>query len=113
MCKHKRYLSDQPMMAAMATDGAYEGQTVRLDSRDRVSHQRRERHSCAGHGRFPWWTLWLIWPLVGLAKWFVPLYFGAITASLAQLSTAGIAPFMAIALIVIGLVLIGRRSPRD
>jgi hypothetical protein len=51
----------------------------------------------------------LIWPLIGLAKWFVPLYLGAITAIITQLSTTGVAPFVAIALVVIGLVLIGRR----
>ncbi len=110
MCKRRSYLSDHPMMAA---EGAYEGQTVRLDARDRVSHERRERHSCGGHGGFPWWTLWLIWPLIGLVKWFVPLYLGAVTASLVQLSAVGIAPFVAIALIVIGLVLVGRRSYND
>jgi hypothetical protein len=107
MCKRKSYLSDQPKLA---TEGAYEGQTVRLDSRDGVAHERRQRHSCGGHGGFPWWTLWLIWPLIGLAKWFVPLYLGAFTAAMAQLSAAGIAPFVALALIVIGLVLVGRRE---
>jgi hypothetical protein len=98
MCKRKHYLSEQAIMAA---EGAYEGQTVRLASRDHASHEQRERHSCTGHGGFPWWTLWLIWPLIGVAKWFVPLYLGAISA--------GLAPIAAVALIVIGLVLIGRQ----
>ncbi|MEO7909964.1 MAG: hypothetical protein ABIV47_09960 [Roseiflexaceae bacterium] len=110
MCKRKSYLSDRPMMA---TEGAYEGQTVRLDARDSVSHERRDHHSCGHHGGFRWWTLWLIWPLIGLVKWFVPLYLAAITASLAQLSMVGAAPLVGLALIVIGLVLIRRRSYRD
>jgi len=106
MCKRKRYLLDQPMMA---TEGGYEGQTVRLDPRDVVSHERRDQHAYVRHGGFRWWTLWLIWPLIGLVKWFVPLYLGAIAGGLGQLSAAGVAPFVALALIVIGLVLIARR----
>jgi hypothetical protein len=107
MSKHKRYRIDRAMMA---TEGGYEGQTIRLDSRDAISHERRDQHGCGRHGGFPWWTLWLIWPLIGLLKWFVPLYLGALTAVFAQLSMAGVAPFVAIALIVIGLILIGRRQ---
>jgi len=107
MCKRKSYLVDQ---STMATEVGYEGQTVRLDSRDGISHERRDHHFCGWHGSFPWWTLWLIWPLIGLAKWIVPLYLGAVTYGLAQLSAAGVAPFAAIALIVIGLALIGRRQ---
>ena len=106
MCNPKRSLFDRPMMV---TEGGYEGQTVRLDRRDSVAPERRQWHGCGQHGGFPWWTLWLIWPLIGLVKWFVPLYLGAITAGLTQLSAVGVAPFVAIALIVIGLVLIGRR----
>ena len=82
---------------------------VLLDPRDIVSNERHDLHACGRHTGFPWWTLWLIWPLIGLAKWFVPLYVGAITAIITQLSTTGVAPFVAIALVVIGLVLIGRR----
>ena len=107
MCKRKSYRLDQPIMA---TEGGYEGRTVRLNARDSVSHERREQHSCGGHGGFPWWMLWLVWPLIGLVKWFVPLYLGAITAGIAQISTLGVAPFVALALIVIGLVLIGRHE---
>lgn len=104
MCKRKHHLSEQAMMAA---EGAYEGQTMRLASPDHASH---ERYGRAGHGGFPWWTLWLIWPLIGVAKWFVPLYLGAISASLAQLSAPGLASIVAIGLIVIGMLLIGRRQ---
>jgi hypothetical protein len=93
-------------MTLMATEGAYEGQTVRLESRDGALAQRPERER---HSGFPWWTLWLLWPLIGLAKWFVPLYLGALTAIVAPLSAAGAAPFVAFALIAVGLVLIFRR----
>jgi heme/copper-type cytochrome/quinol oxidase subunit 1 len=110
MCKRKSYLLDRPMMAA---EGGYEGQTVRLDSRHNVLQERYDRHAYGRHGGFQWWMLWLIWPLIGLAKWLVPLYLGAITAGLARLNTAGVAPFVALALIVIGLALIGRRSYND
>ena len=106
MSKHKRYMFDRPMIAA---EGGYEGQSLRLDPHDSVAPERRERHGCGQHGGFPWWTLWLIWPLIGLVKWFVPLYLSAITAGLAQLSAAGVAPFVAIGLIMLGLVLIRRR----
>ena len=102
MCKRKNHHMDMPLMVA---EGAYEGRTVRLDRVDRID-DRRAAHESAWRGGFPWWTLWLIWPLIGLAKWFVPLWLGALTASVAQLSAAGAAPLVALALIVVGLVLI-------
>jgi hypothetical protein len=105
MCKHKNQRIDMPILAA---EGAYEGRTMRLDRADR-SVDRRSEHGSAGRGGFPWWTLWLVWPLIGLAKWFVPLYIGAVTPIGAQLSAAGAAPFVAFALIAVGLVLIFRR----
>ena len=37
---------------------AYEGQTTKLE-------QVTRRHACSA---FPWWTLWLIWPLIGVLK---------------------------------------------
>jgi len=106
MCKRKTYRIDRP---ALAAEGAYEGQTMRLEPRDSGLDERRDRHAYGRMAGFPWWTLWLLWPLIGLAKWFVPLYVGAVAAGLARLSAAGIAPLVALALIVIGLVLIGRR----
>jgi hypothetical protein len=99
MCKRKHYQLDR---AALAAEGAYEGRTMRLDSRG--------GGSCGQAGGFPWWTLWLIWPLIGVVKWFVPLYLGAIAAGLGRLSAAGLAPLVAIGLIAIGLLLIGRRQ---
>jgi hypothetical protein len=103
MCKRKSYRLGQPVMAA---EGPYEGQTVRLAAGDLPSGDRQVRGRCAG---FPWWTLWLIWPLIGLAKWFIPLYLGAAAAVLGPLSAAGAAPFVAVALILAGLVLISRK----
>ena len=102
MCNRTTHRMD---MSAMATEGAYEGQTVRLDQRDIANVERRVDR----HRSFPWWTLWLIWPLIGLAKWFVPLYLGAFTAVVTQLSTAGAAPIVALALIAVGIVLIRRK----
>src|SRR5690349_5598422 len=100
MCKRRTHRLDMPIIAA---EGAYEGQTLRLDSRDGIPAQRSERKACAGQASFPWWTLWLIWPLIGLAKWFAPLYLGTLTAIVTQLSAAGAAPFVAFALIAVGL----------
>jgi hypothetical protein len=105
MCQRKTYRMDMP---AMAMEGAYEGQTVRLDPRDVTRAERRARRTGARYGGFPWWTLWLIWPLLVLGKWFVSLYIGAAAVLFAQFSAIGAAPIIAIALIVVGLVLIGR-----
>jgi hypothetical protein len=93
----------------IAAEGAYEGRTMRLDRHSDIFDQRSERKARAGQSGFPWWTLWLIWPLIGLAKWFVPLWLGAFTAIIGQLSTAGAPPFVALTLIVVGLALIARR----
>jgi hypothetical protein len=102
MCRRKSYRIDSSTLAA---EGAYEGQTMRLDQRDIANVERRVNWRRG----FPWWMLWLIWPLIGLTKWFVPLYVGAVTAVFTQLSAAGVAPFVAFALIVVGLVLISRK----
>ncbi|HEU5102735.1 MAG TPA: hypothetical protein VFU22_27125 [Roseiflexaceae bacterium] len=105
MCKRKTHRIDMPMLAA---EGAYEGRTVRLNHRDDMPARRSDR-GCAWHVRFPWWTLWLIWPLIGLAKWFVPLYIGVVTAALTELRATGAAPIVASILILAGLVLIARK----
>ena len=105
MYTHKTHRTDMP---ALAAEGAYEGRTMRLDPRD-LDAGKRPRKRCGRPGGFPWWALWLIWPLIGLAKWFIPLYLGAAAALLAPLSAAGAAPFVAAALILVGLILILRR----
>src|SRR5690242_19570700 len=63
MCKRKSSQIDRPRMV---TEGAYEGQTMRLDQRDLHSSERRDRPASGRHAGFPWWALWLIWPLIGL-----------------------------------------------
>jgi hypothetical protein len=106
MCKRTTYQVDGSMMA---TEGAYEGQTVRLDARDSTRTERYAQRAAGRHGSFPWWTLWMIWPLLALAKWFVPLYAGAVAAVFAGISAFGAAPIVAIALIIVGLLLIRRK----
>ena len=107
MCK-RAYRREQMVAAA----GGYEGQTMRMDSLDEPRSERR--HMCWSRG-FPWWTLWLIWPLIGLLRW------------AASLSTSALATFrdnigafdrpatalVALALIIVGLALIRRESHGD
>ena len=89
-------------------EGAYEGETVRLDTQRKGQEDRRET---GRHGHFPWWTLWLIWPLVGLVKWLVPVLLGVIAGvaeALTQLPTPAFGPWP-ILLIVAGIILLRRR----
>jgi hypothetical protein len=46
--------------------GAYEGETIHL--RDQVA-----KPQCSSSFRFSWWMLWLIWPMIALIKWTVPM----------------------------------------
>jgi hypothetical protein len=103
MCKRKSYQIDRP---AMTAKGAYEGQTVRLD-RYGIALGLRET---GRPGRFPGWSLWLIWPLIGLLKWVAPVYLGALAALRDAMSTQAqpVAMVTAILLIVGGLALIRR-----
>jgi len=103
MCKRKSYQIDRP---AIAANGAYEGQTVRLDAHG-IARAEREIGRLGG---FPWWSLWLIWPLIGLLKWVVPIYLGALTALRDAISTQAqpVAIVTAVLLIVAGLALIRR-----
>jgi hypothetical protein len=95
MCKRREY----PPTAQFAGGQAYEGRTMRLD----VPHQpaaRRCRH-------FPWWTLWLLWPLLASLKWLVPLWLGAVATVANTLSASG-GVMVAAILIAAGLLLIRR-----
>lgn len=94
MCKRRT------MQAAVATE-PYEGETIRFDPQGRLEGSARSRRHCGG---FPWWTLWLIWPLIGLLKWSVPLLLGVV-AGLGQLTV----PLIPVLLIVLGLLLLRRR----
>lgn len=53
-----------PTKPRQPTYDAYEGEMIRLDDHAPTILQRR--HVRMRH--FPWWTLWLIWPLVGAIK---------------------------------------------
>ena len=106
MCKRNAHPIDTFTLAA---EGAYEGQTVRLDTRGIMAGQGRAQRAHRWCGGFPWWTLWMIWPLFGLVKWLAPLYLAAASAVLARLSAVGAAPIVAIVLIAAGLWLIRRK----
>jgi hypothetical protein len=58
-----------------ATAGAYEGQTRRLTPAATPHPKQRPRGWKRG---FPWWSLWLIWPLAGLARSARPLTLAAL-----------------------------------
>jgi hypothetical protein len=100
MCRRHVYTSE----AQLAGEGAYEGQTIRLDLHEREYGTRRS----SGQGqRFPWWALWLIWPLMELVKWGTPLALGAFATVAGSLGTLG-APIVALLLIAAGITLLCR-----
>ena len=100
MCKRQRYAPE----AQLASEGAYEGQTMRLDLYER----ERSTHRSAGQDqRFHWWALWLIWPLIVLVKWGTPLALGAFAAVAGALGGLG-APIVALLLIAAGIILLCR-----
>jgi hypothetical protein len=109
MCKRKSYRIESP---AMAVQGAYEGKTTRLAYAEAALPERSmlEERRNGRHGHFPWWSLWLIWPLIGLLKWMVPIYIGALAALRDTFSTQAqpVAMIIAVLLIVAGLALIRR-----
>lgn len=92
MCKQQRRAPE----ALQAAEGIYEGQTIRLDQQ----HHR--------HGAFPYWTLWLIWPLLVLVKWLIPFSWGMFVAIMGAMS-GSIGAAVAIVLIVFGVALLLRR----
>jgi hypothetical protein len=101
MCGPKRRTADAAG-AETRSDESYEGATIRLGSEQALI---RPTKSCGWHGGgFPWWTIWLIWPLMGLIKTSAPAIITGVTA-VAQLSV----PLLPLLLIVIGLWLLRRR----
>lgn len=94
MCKRR-------MMQAVVATEPYEGETIRFDPQSSMESSAQSRRHC---GSFPWWTLWLIWPLIGLLKWSAPLLLGVV-AGLGQLTV----PLIPVLLIVLGLLLLRRR----
>lgn len=98
MCGHKRRSMEQ---AETRSGESYEGATIRLGSEQTLL---RQGNRYSWRGGFPWWTIWLIWPLVGLIKATAPAIMTSVQA-VAQLSV----PLAPLALIVIGLWLLWRR----
>ena len=90
----------QTIQAAAVTED-YEGETIRFDPQRGPEQRSKLRHHCGG---FPWWTLWLIWPLIGVLKWSVPLLLGVV-AGLGEITL----PLIPVLMIVVGLLLLVRR----
>jgi hypothetical protein len=91
--------------------GAYEGETVRLGTLQTAQGvQQKPFGMCGVQGGFPWWTLWLIWPLFGLVKGAVVAFGATATAVFASIPTLSfsISLFWPAALIVVGLVVLVR-----
>jgi hypothetical protein len=84
-----------------ASTQPYEGETIRFDAEQRALGDSQATLHCAS---FPWWTLWLIWPLIGLLKWSMPLLIGVV-ASIGEITV----PLIPLLLIVLGLLLLRRR----
>jgi Mn2+/Fe2+ NRAMP family transporter len=101
MCKRHAY-SPQ---ARLASEGAYEGRTVRLDPRQDTGEGRQ----ASSRGHFPWWMLWLIWPLMMLAKLVLPLALATIGAIGGALAGPGMT-LVAVLMIAIGLLLLLRST---
>lgn len=82
---------------------SYEGQTTRLNT-------ETQNGVCRSAWRgFPWWTLWLIWPLIGLLKGAG----SALTTGWLMLGTLAV-PLnivLAIVLITVGVALLLRQRP--
>jgi hypothetical protein len=79
----------------------YEGETIRLGAKRYSEYEPKAAGHCGG---FPWWTLWLIWPLIGLLKASVPLLIGVV-AGIGEITL----PLVPLLLIVCGLLLLRRR----
>ncbi len=100
MCR-RRYDYNCKLSDAIAETHVYEGDTVRINDRSAESSPVLVRRHCGG---FPWWTLWLIWPAIGVLR------FGADRAS-EVVGTIG-SPFLvvqvigAIVLIAAGVALL-------
>jgi hypothetical protein len=88
MCHSKR--------RAWAESAAYDGSTISLDS-----ERRTRRH-------FPFWALWLIWPLAIAFKALLPAYAAVGRELTGYLGNNGPAMLAGVALVIAGLVLIGR-----
>lgn len=97
MCGHKR-------VKTSPTGESYDGTTTRL-----VSGENNERMHGA-HRHFPWWTLWLIWPMIALLKG-VSISVLAGWAALGELSVP-VNLLLALALIAVGVAILVRGRNR-
>ena len=79
----------------------YTGETINLGS-ERVPTAAAKSRQCA-NSSFPFWTLWLIWPLFGLLKGALPFIAGSV-AVLSQF----VMLLLPLVLIVIGIMLLRR-----
>jgi hypothetical protein len=78
------------------------GPTTRLNDGEFVEAQNGTLHARSWRtAHFPWWTLWLIWPLIGLAKAVAPTLLGAIGAV-----SQWYVPLLPVLLIVLGAALL-------
>ncbi len=86
----------------------YEGETRRLDPQGAEVAMGR---SFGRGGHFPWWVLWFIWPLAFLVKGMVVTIATAVTALGTGLAagTVSIPPFLAVLLIIGGILLLKQR----
>lgn len=90
----------------MDTQGAtardsYTGATRRLDHQAPMGRPLR---LAAWRGGVPWWTLWLVWPLIGVLKAAVPAIWSG-TAALSQVTV----PLLPLVVVVGVLVVLRRR----
>lgn len=95
-------------------EGSYEGDTVRLSThqQDQGLHPLRSVHRKHDHHNgFPWWTLWLIWPLFGVVKEIVTAFGASIAAVVNALPTHtfSVSAIIPILLIVVGVLLLRRQ----
>jgi hypothetical protein len=90
MCRHHQVSRET---ISVAPTGAYEGETVRLDAAD-ARPATNHQHT------FPWWTLWLVWPLLSLIKPAVMVLIGLV--STVTMSALTLLPVL---LILIGIIL--------
>ena len=109
MCRNRKHGTDVRMDERTATaEEPYEGKTIRLDARQEPSGVRAMHWH---RGGFPWWTLWLIWPLFGLVKGLAVVLAGAIAAvasALPELAMTAMS-FWPVVLIPIGILLFRRK----